>query len=198
MEHHLDSRSPVNDGRVLKLLGYLGMVFVVMFSLYLAQPLSQNFLQNERGVNLMQMGALIAARSLGIVGLNLGLGFLDAGVGFLLAQAAVALFTVLIWQGNSVFVYFLGYMMMGGYQTARSLATAQGRALIEAANLGLGYGLIETAMALAAILAPPLAGRLYAYNPVWIYTFSLVLIIFALIISSVYALRARASRVVSK
>jgi MFS family permease len=169
-------------------MGYLLVVFVVMFSLYLPQPLSQNFLQNERGVNLAWMGVMIAGRSLGIVGLNLGLGFLNASSGFILAQLAVAAFTVLIWQGSSLPWYFLGYMMMGGYQTARSLATAQSRALLSDANMGLGYGMTETTMAGAAILAPSLAGRIYDQNPSSIYTTGLALIIIGLLIT---ILRAR-------
>jgi len=168
-------------------LGFLLVIFVVMFSLYLPQPLSQNFLQNERGVNLTWMGVLIAGRSLGIVGLNLGLGMLNAATGFILAQVAVALFTIIIWQSNSLPWYFLGYMLMGGYQTARSLATAQSRSLLKAANMGLGYGMIETTMAAAAILAPPLAGRLYDHNPVWIYSVSFVLIVAALAGAAIFS-----------
>ena len=166
-------------------LGYLLVVFLVMFSMYLPQPLSQNFLQNERGVNLAWMGVLIAGRGLGIVGLNLGLGMLPAGLGFIFAQVAVAFFTILIWQGASLPWYFIGYMMMGGYQTARSLATAQSRVLLSEANMGLGYGLIETVMAAAAILAPPLAGRLYEQNPVSIYVTALALIVLGIVVTAI-------------
>ncbi len=46
---------------------YLIIIFFVMLFMYLPQPLSQNFLQNERGVRLDYIGLLISARSLGVV-----------------------------------------------------------------------------------------------------------------------------------
>jgi MFS family permease len=161
---------------------YLIIIFIVMFSLYLPQPLSQNFLQNERGINLTQMGLLISSRSVGIVVLNLVLGQLSAGAGFLFAQVGMALFSILIWLGTGFPWYVMGYFLLGSYQTARSLATAQGRELLAASNMGLGYGLIETVMSLAIILAPPLAGLLYSYNPTLIYSVSLILIFAGIII----------------
>jgi hypothetical protein len=149
--------------------------------MYIPQPLSQNFLQNERQVNLSQIGVLISARSIGIVVLNLALGQFNARIGFLIAQGAMALSTVLLWTGNSYLSYFVGYFLLGSYQTARSLAIAQGSVLVKAANMGVAYGMIETTMAVAFILAPPIAGRLYAFNPVLIYSVSFVLILAAMI-----------------
>jgi DHA1 family tetracycline resistance protein-like MFS transporter len=162
---------------------FLTVVFIAMFSMFLPQPLSQNFLQNERGINLAQIGQLLSARGVGVVVLNLVLGQLSARTGFLLAQVGMACFTLLIWGGQGLPWYLVGYALVGSYQTARSLATAQGRALLDAANMGLGYGMIETVMSSAMILAPPLAGWLYAQNPPWIYSVSLGFIIVALIIS---------------
>lgn len=160
---------------------YLFVVFIAMFFMYLPQPLSQNFLQNERGVNLAEIGQLIAARSAGIVVLSLVLGQINARLGFLLAHFAMVLFTLFLWRGSGISWYMLGYLLLGSYQTARSLALAQGRSLVNEANMGLAYGMIETVSSLAIILAPPLAGILYARNPVWIYSTSLGLIALALV-----------------
>ena len=164
-------------------LQFLLIIFLVMFALYLPQPLSQNYLQNEHGLSLTQIGQLISTRALGIVMLNLILGHLNARVGFLIAQACMALFTLFLWWGNSMLWFSLGYFMLGSYQTARALATAQSRTLIQSANMGIGYGLIETASASAIVFAPPLAGVLYAHNPSWIYSVGLVLIGAAFVIS---------------
>lgn len=164
-------------------LKYLALIFIVMFALYLPQPFSQNFLQNERGLSLTQIGQLISTRALGIVILNLVIGHLNARIGFLLAQACMALFTLFLWQGNNMLGFSIGYFLLGGYQTARALATAQSRSLFQAANMGIGYGLIETASATAIILAPPLAGILYTLNPPWIYSVSFVLIGIALLVT---------------
>ena len=166
-----------------RFMRYLVMIFIVMFAMYLPQPLSQNFLQNERGISLFQIGQLISARSAGIVILNLTLGQLNARIGFIIAQATMAIFTILIWHGTSFYQYTLGYILLGSYQTARSLAVAQGRALTQASNMGIAYGMIETVMSLAIILAPPLAGYLYTQNPVWIYSFSTMLIILSILIT---------------
>jgi predicted MFS family arabinose efflux permease len=166
---------------------FLIIVFIVMFCMYLPQPLSQNFLQNQRSLNLAQIGQLISARYLGVVVLNLTLGQINAQAGFLLAQIGMGLFTLLIWKGTGMPWYALGYFLLGGYQTARSLATAQGRSLIHHANMGLGYGMIETMASMAIILAPPLAGYLYSLNPVLIYPVSLVLIGIAIAVTLVFS-----------
>jgi MFS family permease len=157
-------------------LRYVALMLFIMLGLYLPQPLTPNFLQNLHGIDLLQMGQLISARSLGVVILNLALGQLNARLGFPLAQVSVALFALLIWQGNGFPVYLLGFLMVGGYTTARGLATAQGRALVQAANMGLAYGLLETMAAFGMVLGAPLAGFLYELNPQWIYITSLVLI----------------------
>jgi len=162
---------------------FLMVIFIVMFCMYLPQPLSQNFLHDQRGVNLAQMGLLLATRSIGVILLNLVLGRLNARVGFLLSQVAMALFTLLLWRGSGLTSYLLAYLLLGSYQTARALATAQGRHLVQSSNMGLGYGMIETVSSFAVILAPPLAGFLYQQNPVWIYSISLVLIVLACIFS---------------
>ena len=166
---------------------FLVLVFIVMFCLYLPQPFSQNFLQNQRGLNLAQIGQLISVRYLGVVLLNLTLGQINAQAGFLLAQIGVSLFTLLIWKGTGMPWYALGYLLLGSYQTARSLATAQGRSLIHHANMGLGYGMIETMASMAIILAAPLAGYLYSLNPVWIYPVSLVLIGIAIVVTLIFS-----------
>ncbi len=154
-------------------LTYLGAVFLAVFATYLPQPLSQNFLTNERGLSLATIGGLTSLTGLGVATLNLGLGYLDARLGFLIAQAAVGIFALLLWKGSSIPWYGLGYFLMGGYKTTRSLAVAQTRTLVRAANMGLAYGVTETIGALATIGAPLFAGYLYTFNPTWVYSVSI-------------------------
>jgi len=163
------------------------LVFFVMFGIYLPQPLSQNFLQNERGVGLAVIGQLLSVRSAGIVILNLGLGQLNARLGFFLTQIFMGLFALLVWLGDSLPFYFAGYLLMGSYITARGLIIAQGRVLVQAANMGLAYGMLETAMAAAMVLGPPLAGLLYEINPNSIYFISLALIAAGLIANLMFS-----------
>jgi MFS family permease len=164
----------------------MAIIFMAMFSMYLPQPLSQNFLQNERGLDLGQIGQMISLRSAGVVVFNLILGVVNARYGFLLAQAAVGLYCWLIWQGNSIPWYMAGYFMMGNFQTARSMATAHVRALVKANNMGMAYGMQETLSGMVVILGPPLAGYLYTRNPEWIYLAGLIGICASVVISALF------------
>ncbi len=165
---------------------YLFLIFLVMFVLYLPQPLSQNFLSNERGLDLNQIGQLLATTSVGIVVLNLLLGQLNARTGFLLAQAAMAGFSIFIWKGTSMPAFFLAYFLLGSYRTARSLSVAQGSPLVQARNMGVAYGWLETVASVAIIIAPPLAGRLYSIQPALIYPVSIGLIGVAILVTLVF------------
>ncbi len=164
-------------------LRYLALIFVVMFALYLPQPLSQNYLQDVHHLGPAQIGGVIAMRNLGVVVFNLLLGQINARVGFLLAQGAMALFGLALWQGTSLPWYMGAYFLMGSYQTARSLASAQARPLVSPEVMGIAYGFVETAASLAIILAPPLAGYLYARDPVSIYPIGLVAILVGLLLT---------------
>jgi MFS family permease len=181
-----ENRTPAQVWRGLlnrRYMQFLLVIFFVTFSIYLPQPLSQNYLLNERGLDLTQIGQLISIRSLGIVLLSLLLGQLNPRRGYLLAQLGMAAFSLLLWRGTSLPWYMVGYFLLGSYQTARSLTIAQGRSLVQTDNIGVGYGLLETAMTSAIILAPPLAGLLYQFNPPLIYSTSLILIAAALVVT---------------
>jgi len=160
---------------------FLALTFFVMFGLYLPQALTPNYLQNLRGISLVAMGQLISMRSLGVVAFNIVLGHFNARLGYLLAQICMGLFAALIWLGGGMPAYMLGYVLMGSYVTARGLVIAQGRMLVQATNMGVAYGLLETVMSLAIVLGSPLAGYLYSINPNSMYSASLVLIAIGLV-----------------
>lgn len=168
-----DRRTVLLNPRFLR---YLVLIFMIMFVIYIPQPLTVNFLQNERSLNLTRIGILISLRSVGVIVLNLVLGQINPRIGFLLAQAALGIFSLLIWRGNSLPWYSIAYFLLGGYQTARSLAAAQGRQLVNASHMGMAFGMIETISAVSIILAPPLAGFLYAHQPDLVFIVSLACI----------------------
>lgn len=157
-------------------LVYLAAVFLAVFATYLPQPLSQNFLSNQRGLSLSQIGLLTSVTGLGVAVLSFRLGALEARKGFLLAQAAVGFFALLMWQGSQFYQFAIAYFLMGGYKTTRSLAAAQTRDLVFSSRMGLAYGVTETFGSVATILAPLLAGYLYSRQPVWMYAASVFLI----------------------
>ncbi len=172
-----------------RFLGFLVVAFIATFVMYVPQPLTPKFLQNERGLSLTAIGWIGSAGSLGNALLNLLLGHFSAWLGFLLAQVAVALFALLLWKGDNAIWYAVGYFLMGGYRAARMLIFAEVRPLIHQAQMGLAYGITETVNSFTAILAPLLAGYLYTREPVSVYPVSLALIGAAILVSLLFAPR---------
>jgi MFS family permease len=78
----------------------------------------------------------------------------------------------------------MAYFLLGNYVTARYLATAQARSLIDAGDMGIAYGLLETTAVLAVVLGPPLAGLIYERNPLNMYVVSLAGIGISILVSS--------------
>jgi MFS family permease len=188
-EDHDPEAPPVNLLSNRHYLQFMGIVILVMFATYLPQPLTQNFLQNERGLTLQQIGQLGSIDSFGIVVFNLILGQFDARFGFYIGQVAVALFTFLLWRGTGMEWYMPAYFLVSGYRVIRPLIAAQVRDLIHGSQMGLAYGITETINAIPAIIAPPIAGLLYVRDPLFIYQVSLVLIVFTLVISVLFTPR---------
>ena len=159
---HEEGSSPANLFRNTRLIGFLAIVFLTMFVMYLPQPLTPRFLQNERGLSVESIGLLGSVASLGNSLAALGVGQFAAYSGFLLIQLTVAAFSVLLWKGFGLPWYILGYFLLGGYRSARSVIYAQIRPLIHPAQMGLAYGIAETFSAFGVMLAPLLAGVLYS------------------------------------
>jgi len=164
---------------------FLPIIFITMFSMYLAQPLTPNFLQNQRQLPLDQIGIILSAGSLGNVVLNLVIGRMRALRGFLLSHLSVALFAAAIWKGFGIPWYVIGYFLLGGYRVARSLVVAQVRDLVALENMGLAYGVAEAISGIALILAAPLAGYLYDLNPEMVYPLAIIMVAVSLFVSSV-------------
>jgi MFS family permease len=192
-ELHDPENPPLNLLSNQRYLGFMVVAFISVFAMYLPQPLTPNFLQNQRGITITQIGQIGAFGSLGNVVLNLVIGQVDARLGFLLGQALTALYTLFIWRGTGMAWYAVGYFLLGGYRVSRAMVTAQVRELIHGAQMGLAYGVTETIGALPIILAPPIAGLIYSQNPEWIYPIAFVAIMISILISWKYAPRAPVS-----
>ncbi len=162
---------------------YMVVIFLSMFAMYLPQTLTPNYLSNQGGFGLTQIGLLFSVSSIGVVVLNLVLGGLSTLTGFLLGQASVIAFTLILWWGSGLSWYLIGFFMLGGYKTARNLGMAQVRELVPSAKMGLAYGLSETVSATAVILAPIFAGFLYTKNPVLMYALGFGLLVLSIYIS---------------
>jgi len=163
---------------------YIGAILLATFAMYLPQPLAPNFLVEQRNLSLEQTGLLYSVTSLGVVLLNLILGSFPARTGFLIGQAAVGVYALILWQAVDFPWYVLGFLLLGGFKTARSLGIAQVRELVPQAKIGLAYGLTETVGGTAVILAPLLAGYLYTQQPTWMFALSAGLIGISILVSA--------------
>jgi predicted MFS family arabinose efflux permease len=164
----------------LPYLAFLGINMLVVFALYLPQPLAPNYLQNQAGLSTSQIGSLYALSSIGVVVLNLVLGQMDGRLGYIIGQVSVGLCVLLLWRSPGLFGLGIAFLLLGGFRAVRVLSTAQIRRLVPSSNMGLSFGLAETASSLAMAAAPVLAGYLYAAQPASVFTASLVMIALAL------------------
>ncbi|MBI1855139.1 MAG: hypothetical protein HYR93_04645, partial [Chloroflexi bacterium] len=71
-------------------------------------------------------------------------------------------FTLLLWQGTGMGAFSAAYFLMSGLRVVRPLISAQVRELIHGSQMGLAFGITETIGALPNVIAPPIAGLLYA------------------------------------
>jgi MFS family permease len=196
-EVHNPQEPPASLWRNQRLMSFLVIVLLAMFVMYLPQPLTPRFLQNERGLSLERIGLLGTVGMLGNSLAALGVGQLAASSGFLLVQVAVAAFSLLLWKGTGLPWYMAGYFLLGGFRSARSIIYAQIRPLIHPAQMGLAYGIAETFSAFGVVLAPLLAGVLYTRDPALVYPVSIGLIGMVAIISGIFAPREKAKEAVT-
>jgi MFS family permease len=167
----------INILRNPRFLLFLGMSFVTLVALYLPQPLTSNFLQNQQHLSNSTIGLLGAIGSLGNAFATLVLGNIAPYWGMAIGQIWVALFAGLFLWGNSPFWFGLGYFFFGGFRLYRSMTLAYARPMANPAQIGLLFGSFETAAAAAVIISPVLAGFLYNQNPYLVYKWALISIL---------------------
>ena len=186
IDHH-DPESPppslINNSRFVILMGVLAFA---IFAMYLAVPLTPNFLNGERGLSLSQTGLIFAAGALGNSLMSVFFSFAEPRKGFLLAQALVILFALLIWKGTTLPVFILGYFLLGGFRAGRPMAMAQARELVHESQMGITYGAMETVAAVIFIIAPPIAGFIFDQDPFLIYPLSIGLTVVSIFICSFF------------
>lgn len=183
--HHIDQDS-VNPKGLLKntrFMGYLGVVLITTFVLYMPQPFTPSFLQNQQHLSSSTIGIMGAFGSLGSALSMLFLSHLGSLTGFFISQIMLVVFALLFIKGNSTILFGLGYVFVGGYRLCRVMVLSIGRSLIHPAETGLAYGLIETMNAVTMILAPILAGALYRHDPYSMYRVGLILLGAVLVIN---------------
>jgi predicted MFS family arabinose efflux permease len=183
IDHHDPDAPPTNLIQNSRFLRYLGVVAFAVFAMYLAQPLTPNFLEGVRGLSLSDIGIIFTVGALGNTLAAIFFSRTNPYRGFVFAQIMVAAFAFIILRGTSLPVLAFAYFLLGGFRAGRPLAMAQARELVHESQMGLTYGVMETVSAVIFIVTPPLAGYLYGKDPMMIYTFSLGLMAVSVLIS---------------
>ena len=189
IDHHDPEAPPPNLRSNQRFLVLMGVLAFAIFAMYLAQPLTPNFLEGVRGLSLSQAGIIFTAGALGNSLMAILLSRVPPRSGFLFAQGLVILFSFLIWKGTSLPVYVLGYFLLGGFRAGRPLALAQARELVHDSQMGMTYGIMETISAVIFILTPPLAGILFERDPTVVYPLSIGLIALSILVSYLFSPR---------
>ena len=162
----------------------LVLIFFTIIAISMPLQLTSVYLQQVHHLSLQQIGLTGTFAGLGTAVLLFALGSLRAPFGMVAGQLIIGLFCLSMWHGQSVVVFYVGYMFLGGYRLYRSMAMAAVQPLIKTSDLGLAFGLVNTGNALAVILAPLLAGFLYDYKPESVYSVSLIALVVTITITT--------------
>jgi predicted MFS family arabinose efflux permease len=192
IDHHDPAAPPQNLLSNRQFVILLGVMAFAIFSMYLAQPLTPNFLDSVRGLSLSENGLIFTAGALGNSLLAVTFSRIEPRRGFLLAQVLVILFALTIWKGTSLPFFALGYFLLGGFRAGRPMVMAQARELVHVSQMGLMYGLMETINAVIFILTPPLAGILYERDPMILYPLGIGLMVLSILVSYLFLPRKAA------
>ena len=192
IDHHDPEAPPQNLLSNRQFVILLGVMAFAIFSMYLAQPLTPNFLDSVRGLSLSENGLIFTAGALGNSLLAVTFSRIEPRRGFLLAQVLVILFALTIWKGTSLPLFALGYFLLGGFRAGRPMVMAQARELVHVSQMGLMYGLMETINAVIFILTPPLAGVLYERDPMILYPLGIGLTVLSILVSYLFLPRKAA------
>ena len=183
IDHHDPEAPPTGLMNNRQFVVLMGVLAFAVFSMYLAQPLTPNFLERVRGLSLSETGIIFTAGALGNSLMAILFSRVEPRRGFLFSQMLVILFAVSIWKGSSLPIFALGYFLLGGFRAGRPMAWAQARELVHDSQMGLTYGVMETISSIIFILTPPLAGLLFERDPMIVYPLAIGLITISIFVS---------------
>jgi MFS family permease len=189
IDHHDPEAPPPNLMSNQRFVILMGVLAFAIFSMYLAQPLTPNFLASVRGLSLSETGIIFTAGALGNSLMAILFSRVHPRRGFLVAQALVILFAFFIWKGTNLPVFMLGYFLLGGFRAGRPMVMAQARELVHDSQMGVTYGIMETISAVIFVLTPPLAGILFERDPKIVYPLSIGLIAISILVSYLFSPR---------
>lgn len=191
LDHHDPEAPPLHLGQNRPFMILMGVLALAIFAMYIAQPLTPNFLNGVRGLSLRDTGKIFTAGALGNALMAMFFSRLAPRRGFILAQILVILFAVCIWKGTALSVLMLGYFLLGGFRAGRPMLMAQARELVHDSQMGITYGVMETISAVIFILTPPLAGVIYERDPMILYPIGIALMGISIVVSYFFSPRTK-------
>ena len=162
-----------------RFLRFAALACLMFLAMYLGVPLAPSFLVDVRGWDAARVGMMGSFQALGMTLLTLLLGRLRDGKrarGLVVGQALVWRSTLLLARAAAVPVLAFAYLLRGAYQGCRTLIQARAPKMGGEGERGLLLGATETTVAVAQVVAPYVAGWLYASDPVRPLQVSLALI----------------------
>jgi predicted MFS family arabinose efflux permease len=155
--------------------GFMILVFITMVAVYLAYDFAPKFLREVKEIDLEQIGWLGTLNAIGGFTLNQYLGRRPPRRGMVLAIGLSALQVFIMLQASWIGWFALAYYLRGGVNAVRSLISALVTRIVKPSQWGLAFGLSETVSTAGDIVAPLLAGELYALAPNLPFTVALIL-----------------------
>lgn len=159
-----------------RFMGFVALIFAAMLAMYLGWPLTPNYLQTVHQVSLDQIGWFGGLNALAGAIFHLTLGRMESKRGLLIAQGMVFASSLLLWKGTGLAAFAMGYTFASAVKTAHWLATAEAGTFVRERNRGLVYGAIGTINSLTVLIAPPVAGLLFTYQPQLPYIASMLML----------------------
>lgn len=196
--HPTEHNEPVPVQSFLKnprFIVFLATLFITVFVLYLPQPFTPSYLQNQHQLSPSTIGVMGSIANLGNAVATLVLGNIAALAGMVIGQLWVAVFSGIFLFGKVPWIFGVGYFFAGGFRLYRAMVLAEARTMVHPNQTGLLYGIIETINSFAIILAPIVAGILYKNTPTSMYTISLIAILLLLAVSFVILRKNKRSEI---
>jgi MFS family permease len=151
------------------LIALLGIYFVSVLAMYAGQPLAPNFVKQQYGVPISEIGLFGSLNSLGAVLISILLTRGRRSEQWLqVANMLMMSFSygIMLMTGHPVGLMAV-FFFRGSFQAFKSIGGAHITRKLGSEAIGLGLGLYNTFIGLAIALAPLLAGWLYSMRPEW-------------------------------
>lgn len=170
------------------LLAAMALPLLVAYSsAALAESFASNFLRDVAALNLAAIGRMGSIWALGAAVISLAAGRLTRrrsrlagalagcfGLTSLGLAVMIALPGRMLPVGLAAILFGVAFFFRGADLSGRALINAHLAQSLKRESMGVGFGLANTLLAVAQVIAPPLAGWLYAGSPSWPFAVSLV------------------------